>query len=80
MPKILEISAISILDSRGTPTLKVFVSTESGARGCACVPSGASTGIYEAHELRDGTPAFLGKGVTRACEKLFAPTGIIINS
>ena len=70
MPKILEISAISILDSRGTPTLKVFVSTESGARGCACVPSGASTGIYEAHELRDGTPEFLGKGVSRACENV----------
>ncbi len=70
MPKILEISAISILDSRGTPTLKVFVSTESGARGHACVPSGASTGIYEAHELRDGTLEYLGKGVARACENV----------
>jgi enolase len=55
-----------ILDSRGNPTVEVEVELESGARGRAAVPSGASTGVHEAVELRDGDVAFGGKGVTRA--------------
>ena len=56
-----------ILDSRGNPTVEVEVILESGIVGRASVPSGASTGIYEAHELRDGDPArYLGKGVQQA--------------
>jgi enolase len=66
------VSAISlvngrqILDSRGNPTVEVEVELESGARGRAAVPSGASTGAHEAVELRDGGAAFGGKAVTRA--------------
>ena len=52
-----------ILDSRGNPTVEVDVVLESGARGRAAVPSGASTGQWEAVELRDGGEAFGGKGV-----------------
>jgi enolase len=55
-----------ILDSRGNPTVEVDVQLESGAVGRAAVPSGASTGVHEAVELRDGGPAYGGKGVTRA--------------
>jgi enolase len=56
-----------ILDSRGNPTIEVEVFLESGAVGRAAVPSGASTGVHEAHELRDGDPErFLGKGVQQA--------------
>ena len=55
-----------ILDSRGNPTVEVEVALESGARGLAAVPSGASTGEFEAVELRDGGDAWLGKGVSRA--------------
>ena len=56
-----------ILDSRGNPTVEVDVILENGAMGRASVPSGASTGIYEAYELRDGDPArYLGKGVLKA--------------
>jgi enolase len=55
-----------ILDSRGNPTVEVDVILESGAFGRAAVPSGASTGQYEATELRDGGDRFLGKGVTNA--------------
>ena len=55
-----------ILDSRGNPTVEVDVQLESGAFGRAAVPSGASTGVHEAVELRDGGDAFGGKGVTRA--------------
>ena len=56
-----------ILDSRGNPTVEVEVVLENGIIGRASVPSGASTGIYEAHELRDGDPArYLGKGVSGA--------------
>ena len=66
-----------ILDSRGNPTIEVEVRLESGIVGRASVPSGASTGIYEAHELRDGDPGrYLGKGVQQAVEnirKLIAP-------
>ena len=56
-----------ILDSRGNPTVEVDVLLENGAMGRASVPSGASTGVYEAYELRDGDKSYyLGKGVTKA--------------
>jgi enolase len=58
--------ARQILDSRGNPTVEVDVWLRSGAHGRAAVPSGASTGEFEATELRDGGDAFLGKGVTQA--------------
>ena len=54
MPKIIEIIAREILDSRGNPTVEADVILESGIRGRAAVPSGASTGTREAIELRDG--------------------------
>ena len=58
-----------IIDSRGNPTVEVDVILESGVRGRASVPSGASTGIYEAYELRDGDKSrYFGKGVTKAVE------------
>jgi enolase len=63
---ISSIHARQILDSRGNPTVEVEVALESGARGLAAVPSGASTGEFEAVELRDGGDAWGGKGVTRA--------------
>ena len=67
MPIINSIKALQVLDSRGNPTIKVEVSTVSGAYGSAFVPSGASTGEYEAVELRDkDEKRFLGKGVTKA--------------
>ena len=60
-----------ILDSRGNPTVEVEVILESGITGRASVPSGASTGIYEAHELRDGDQGrYLGKGVSKAVENI----------
>ena len=60
-----------ILDSRGNPTVEVDILTESGAMGRASVPSGASTGIYEAHELRDGDKKrYGGKGVLKAVESV----------
>ena len=62
------IHARQILDSRGNPTLEVEVGTGDGAFGRAAVPSGASTGIHEAVELRDGGDAWMGKGVERAVE------------
>lgn len=67
MTIINEMRAREILDSRGNPTVEVEVLLESGSRGWAAVPSGASTGTYEAVELRDGDEhRFLGKGVLRA--------------
>jgi len=63
---IASIHARQILDSRGNPTVEVEVVLESGARGMAAVPSGASTGEFEAVELRDGGEAWAGKGVGRA--------------
>jgi enolase len=60
------VHARQILDSRGNPTVEVEVSLRSGAAGRAAVPSGASTGEFEATELRDGGDAWLGKGVTQA--------------
>lgn len=67
MPEIKKIYAREVLDSRGNPTVEVEVRTASGAFGRAIVPSGASTGIYEALELRDGSDKrYFGKGVLRA--------------
>ncbi|RIK09555.1 MAG: phosphopyruvate hydratase [Acidobacteria bacterium] len=63
---IASINARQILDSRGNPTVEVEVHTSAGNSGMAAVPSGASTGAYEAVELRDGGNEFGGKGVTRA--------------
>jgi len=64
--RISIVNARQILDSRGNPTVEVEVRLESGASGRAAVPSGASTGVHEAVELRDGGPAYGGKAVTRA--------------
>jgi enolase len=67
MPIIYDVYAREVLDSRGNPTVEVEVYTESGAFGRAIVPSGASTGEYEAVELRDGDKSrYLGKGVLNA--------------
>jgi enolase len=66
MSQIERVHARQILDSRGNPTVEVEVALRSGARGHAAVPSGASTGEFEASELRDGGERWLGKGVTRA--------------
>ena len=66
MSAISSIHARQILDSRGNPTVEVEVALSSGARGRAAVPSGASTGEFEAVELRDGGEAWAGKGVSRA--------------
>ena len=63
---ISTIKAREVLDSRGNPTLEVEVTTRGGASGRAIVPSGASTGIYEAVELRDGGTRYHGKGVLKA--------------
>ena len=60
------VHARQILDSRGNPTVEVELRLRSGATGRAAVPSGASTGEFEATELRDGGDAYLGKGVTQA--------------
>ena len=67
---ILDVHARQILDSRGNPTIEVDVITDSGARGRAAVPSGASTGEYEAVELRVGGKEYLGKGVLKAVENV----------
>ena len=67
MTTIVDVKAREILDSRGNPTVEVDVELDSGVVGRAAVPSGASTGVNEALELRDGDKArYLGKGVTRA--------------
>ena len=66
MSQIETVHARQILDSRGNPTVEVDVRLRSGAAGRAAVPSGASTGEFEATELRDGGDAYGGKGVTRA--------------
>jgi enolase len=66
MSRIERVHARQILDSRGNPTVEVEVGLRSGAHGHAAVPSGASTGEFEAKELRDGGERWAGKGVTRA--------------
>ena len=68
MTAIATIMGREILDSRGNPTVEVDVVLEDGHYGRAAVPSGASTGAHEAHELRDGGPRYGGKGVKKAVE------------
>ncbi len=70
MSQIEQVRARQILDSRGNPTVEVEVGLRSGARGRAAVPSGASTGEFEATELRDGGDRWQGKGVTRAVQNV----------
>jgi len=72
MTTIIDVQARQILDSRGNPTIEVEVELESGVVGRAAVPSGASTGEYEAVELRDGddAAAYMGKGVLRAVDNV----------
>lgn len=71
MSFIVDVKALEILDSRGNPTVEVEVTLESGIMGRAAIPSGASTGIHEAVELRDGDPdRYLGKGVSQAVENV----------
>ena len=71
MSYISEIFARQILDSRGNPTVEVDVITDEGAVGRAAVPSGASTGIHEAVELRDGDKKkYLGKGTLKAVKNV----------
>ncbi len=64
------IFAREVLDSRGNPTVEAEVFLEGGAKGRAIVPSGASTGAYEAHELRDGGDRYIGKGVLKVVENI----------
>jgi enolase len=70
MSQIEHVHARQILDSRGNPTIEVELSVRSGAWGRAAVPSGASTGEFEATELRDGGSDWMGKGVMRAVENV----------
>lgn len=70
MADIMHVFAREILDSRGNPTVEAEVFLDDGAHGIAGVPSGASTGIHEAHELRDGGDRYLGKGVLNAVNNI----------
>jgi enolase len=71
---ITALDALEVLDSRGNPTVQAFVTLSSGIQGTAMVPSGASTGAFEAHELRDGDPSrYRGKGVRGAVEHVRGP-------
>ena len=71
MTTIIEVIGREILDSRGNPTVEVEVYLEGGAMGRAAVPSGASTGAFEAVELRDEEdPRYLGKGVATAVDNV----------
>ena len=70
MSIIIDIHARQIFDSRGNPTVEVDVITENGFLGRAAVPSGASTGVHEAVELRDGGKDYMGKGVLQAVENV----------
>ena len=69
--EIVDVMGREILDSRGNPTVEVEVTLDDGTVGRAAVPSGASTGMYEACELRDGDKGrYLGKGVEKAVENV----------
>src|SRR6186713_1822953 len=71
MSLIAAVHGRQILDSRGNPTVEVEVTLSDGSFGRAAVPSGASTGVHEAWELRDGDKSvFLGKGVSKAVENI----------
>lgn len=74
MSKIVNITALQILDSRGNPTIEVEITTKSGHKGVGLVPSGASTGKYEVLELRDKDISFFrGKGVQKAINNIIGP-------
>ncbi|MEL7274154.1 MAG: phosphopyruvate hydratase [Pseudomonadota bacterium] len=73
MTSIIDVKAREILDSRGNPTVEVDVWLDDDSFGRAAVPSGASTGAYEAVELRDGGDRYLGKGVIKAVEAVNGP-------
>jgi len=82
MPTITSVKAIQVLDSRGLPTVSCSIKLSDGSYASAIVPSGASTGTKEALELRDGTNAYLGKGVQKAVtniNNIIAPTIINID-
>ncbi|MZH46523.1 MAG: phosphopyruvate hydratase, partial [Nitrospinae bacterium] len=70
MTEIIGVPGRQITDSRGNPTVEVDVLTENGALGRAAVPSGASTGVHEAVELRDGGAQWMGKGVQQAVDNV----------
>lgn len=70
MSKIIKVKAYELYDSRGNPTVGVKLFTEKGGEGFAIVPSGASTGSFEAHELRDGGNRLSGRGVKKAVENV----------
>ena len=70
MAQIIDVQAREILDSRGNPTVEVEVLLDDASFGRAGVPSGASTGVHEAHELRDGGDRYQGKGVRQAVENV----------
>lgn len=82
MSTIVSVHAREILDSRGNPTVEVEVATEFGSLGRAAVPSDASTGEHEAHELRDGDgERYLGKGCLQAVTNVneaLAPAGPLL--
>ena len=78
MSLITKITALEVLDSRATPTLKVKVFTEFGAIGEALVPSGASTGEHEAHELRDNDDRYFGKGVANAVNNVIGEIALLL--
>ena len=67
-----------VLDSRGNPTVEAEVVLDSGARGRAISPSGASTGIHEATELRDGGDAWVGKGVSQAVDNVNGEIAVVL--
>lgn len=79
MSNIKSFDALEILDSRGNPTIQVTVTTDTGASGTASVPSGASTGEYEAVELRDKDKnRYFGKGVTKAVANVLGPLSALL--
>ncbi len=75
MPAIDDVHAREILDSRGNPTVEVEVALDDGVQARAAVPSGASTGAFEAHELRDGGSRYGGKGVQKAVASVIETLG-----
>ena len=75
MASIEAVGAREILDSRGNPTVEVEVALDDGTVSRAAVPSGASTGAFEAVELRDGGDRYLGKGVTKAVDAVLDVIG-----
>ncbi len=79
MTEIIDIFAREILDSRGNPTVEVDVTLEDGSMGRAAVPSGASTGVHEAHELRDGDERYGGKGVMKAVQAVCGEINELLN-